>query len=68
MNPKYSVGDLFCYGNESMTTKILYIHSEFYDETGKSSEVYYCVTSFYKNYPPSHIKESDIDKYYRKLN
>ena len=53
MNPKYSVGDVFCYENESMTTKILYIHSEFYDETGKSSEVYYCVTSFYKNYPPT---------------
>ena len=39
---------------------------KFYDETGKSSEVYYCVTSFYKNYPPTHIKESDIDKYYTK--
>lgn len=84
MNPKYSVGDVFVlgkkyYGGNQLTTEILYIHSEFYDHSGKSylatpdmqpsgksEEVYYCVKSFYKNRPPNHMKESDIDKYLTK--
>ena len=71
MNPKYSVGDVFFYGkqyygNDQLTTEILYIHSDFYDHTGMSEEVYYCIKSFYKNRPPNHMKESDIDKYLTK--
>jgi hypothetical protein len=58
--PKYSVGDVFC-GDSTIS----YIHSEFYDHTGKSNEVYYCLTSCYKGYPPVHSPESSIDMYYK---
>ena len=67
MNPKYSVGDVFCYGGTQDITKILYIHSEFYHETGKSSEPYYCITSFYAGRPPNHMSESNIYKYLTKI-
>lgn len=63
MNPKYSVGDVFCYGGTQDITKILYIHSE----TTESSEPYYCITSFYAGRPPNHMSESNIDKYLTKI-
>ena len=59
--PKYSVGDVYRGG-----PTILYIHSEFYDHTGKSDEVYYCLSSYYEGYPPVHSPESSIDMYYTK--
>jgi hypothetical protein len=64
--PKYSVGDVFCRSKFCACgcPKILFIHSEFYDHTGKSDEVYYCLTSRYKGYPPVHSPESSIDMYY----
>lgn len=67
MKPKYSVGDVFYYGDKSTTRTILSIWTEFYDETGLSKEPYYTLTSFYKGYPPSPMRESHIDLYYTKM-
>jgi hypothetical protein len=67
--PKYLVGDIIKLNeNETFIQQILFIYYSFYDETGYSKEIYYCIRPIHDNtYPPSPIKESSIDKYYTKL-
>jgi hypothetical protein len=68
-SPNYSIGDIIKLNeDEKIMKKILFISNSFYDETGLSKEIYYCIKSINDDrYPPSHIKETSIDKYYTKL-
>ena len=67
--PNYSIGDIIKLNEDEKIMKIiLFISKSFYDEIGLSKEIYYCIKSINDdNYPPSHIKERSIDKYYTKL-
>jgi len=67
--PNYSIGDIIKLNEDEKIMKIiLFISHSFYDETGLSKEIYYCIRSInVDNYPPSYIKQTSIDKYYTKL-
>ena len=68
-SPNYSIGDIIKLNeDEKAMKKILYICETFYDESGLSKDIYYCIRSITDdNYPPSYINKTSIDKYYTKL-
>ena len=66
--PKYSVNDMI-YHNffPELKLKIIFIFESFYDEIDISKEIYYQTIVIENNIPPTPIKESAIDKYYKKI-
>ena len=64
---KYKIGDIIQHKeHETFKRKIIYIIDYFYDETGYSAELYYqTIIIGNDNIPPTAIKESSIDKYYK---
>ena len=64
---KYKIHDIIEHiEDETFKRKIIYIIHNFYDETGYSAEIYYqTIIVGNNNIPPSAIKESSIDKYYK---
>ena len=65
---KYKIGDIIQHKeDETFKRKIIYIIMDyFYDETGHSEEIYYqTIIIENNNIPPTPIKESSIDKYYK---
>ena len=63
---KYKIGDLIQHNEDNtLKRKIVFIFQSFYDETGKSKEIYYQTIIVENNIPPTPIKESSIDKYYK---
>ena len=71
---KYSIGDIIKHNEDnSLRRKIIGIFDIFYDETGVSNEIYYQTiilknnnTTINNTYPPCPIKETSIDKYYKR--
>jgi hypothetical protein len=65
---KYKIGDIIQHNeHETFKRKIIdIIIDNFYDETGRSTEIYYqTIIIENNNVPPTPIKESSIDKYYK---
>jgi len=64
---KYKIDDIIQHKeDETFKRKIIYIIDYFYDETGYSAEKYYqTIIIGNNNIPPTPIKESSIDKYYK---
>ena len=66
--PKYSVNDIIYHKFFlELKLKIIFIFESFYDETGISKEIYYQTIVIENSIPPTPIKESAIDKYYKKI-
>jgi hypothetical protein len=65
---KYKINDIIQH-NEDITLKrkIIFIFDSFYDETGYSKEIYYQTIIIENSIPPTPLKESSIDKYYKKI-
>jgi hypothetical protein len=63
---KYKINDIIQH-NEDITLKrkIIFIFDSFYDETGYSKEIYYQTIIIENSIPPTPLKESSIDKYYK---
>jgi len=65
---KYKIGDIIQHKeHETFKRKIIYIFDNFYDNTGYSTEIYYetIIIENNNNIPPTPIKESSIDEYYK---
>jgi len=65
--PKYSIDDIFQhkeYQNEKR--KIVHICYDYY-ENNNNNKMFYLIYDLQKRYPPCHIEESVLDKYYTKI-
>jgi hypothetical protein len=63
---KYKINDIIQH-NEDITLKRknIFIFDSFSDETGYCNEIYYQTIIIENSIPPTPLKESSIDKYYK---
>ena len=66
--PKYSINDILQH-NESQNEKrkIIHIYYDYYEDNNNNKKMYYLIRDLQNRYPPSHMEESVLDKYYTKI-
>jgi hypothetical protein len=70
--PKYSIDDIFQHNEyQNEKRKILHIYYDYYENNNKNNnknkKMFYLIHDLQNRYPPSHMEESVIDKYYTKI-
>jgi hypothetical protein len=66
--PKYSIDDILQHNEyQNEKRKILHIYYDYYENNNKNKKMFYLIHDLQNRYPPTHMEESVIDKYYTKI-
>ena len=66
--PKYSIDDILQHHeHQNEKRKIIHIYYDYYEDNNNNKKIFYLIHDLQNRYPPSHMEESVLDKYYTKI-